>query len=87
MGGARAGRHTCQPEEQRISEQPPSQERCRRSTVVGKHAACVCVWREGYNGWHLESDEGQQAIQLKGSGQQGHVSHIPPKSLQLHLKL
>lgn len=24
-------------------EQPPSQERCRRSTVVGKHAVCVCV--------------------------------------------
>lgn len=40
-------------------------------------------WCEGHDGWHFKSEEGQQAIQLKESRKQCHVSQITPKSLQL----
>lgn len=43
-------------------------------------------WCEGHNGWHFKSEEGQQAIQLKGSCEQCHVSQITPKSLWFQLK-
>lgn len=41
------------------------------------------LWCEGHDGWHFKSEEGQQAIQLKESRKQCHVSQITPKSLQL----
>lgn len=41
------------------------------------------LWCEGHDGWHFKSKEGQQAIQLKESRKQCHVSQITPKSLQL----
>lgn len=40
-------------------------------------------WCKGRDGWHFKSEEGQQAIQLKESRKQRHVSPMTPKSLQL----
>lgn len=39
------------------------------------------LWCEGHNGRHFKSEEGQQAIQLKESHKQCHVSRITPESL------
>lgn len=58
--------------------QPPAQ---RSSTVA--EGSTPALRGEGHDGCHFKSEEGQQAIQLKESRKQCHVSQIPPKSLQL----
>lgn len=83
VGGARAGRTTCQQEEPKTWA----------AAFSGVSQAQCCGWEarrrpwcEGHNGWHYQSEEGQQAIQLKGSREQCHVSQITPKSLWFQLK-